>query len=225
MEIIGLDRHTRASQRSIKADDGTITDRRIATNRDQSRAVHRRVRSAATGPHPARGEHGARVGGPSPGVPRARGDRRGPERRADVRQSVAPHHDRHARCAHADGRVRDGCVASRVSAVGSAAPCAGRAGRAGCACSAEALALLATVDIASVDGHHTFHLSESYAMAGDIARALELAERAVEMGFFPPTYITRLCPFYAPLRDAAGFERVAGKAAERVAQFDASFSV
>ena len=39
MEIIGLDLHKRASQRSIKADDGTITDRRIATNRDQSRPI------------------------------------------------------------------------------------------------------------------------------------------------------------------------------------------
>ena len=33
MEIIGLDLHKRESQLSSKADDGTITDRRIATSR------------------------------------------------------------------------------------------------------------------------------------------------------------------------------------------------
>ena len=33
MESIGLDLHKRESQLSIKADDGTITDRRIATSR------------------------------------------------------------------------------------------------------------------------------------------------------------------------------------------------
>ena len=39
MEIIGLDLHKRASQLSIKADDGTITDRRIATSRERFTAV------------------------------------------------------------------------------------------------------------------------------------------------------------------------------------------
>ncbi len=88
----------------------------------------------------------------------------------------------------------------------------------------DALALLATVNIATLDGHHTFHLSESYAMAGDIERAMALAFRAVELGFYPYTGITRLCPFYAPLREAAGFDLLAAKAAERVAQFDAAFA-
>ena len=39
MEIIGLDLHKRESQLSIKTDDGTITDRRIATNRERFTAV------------------------------------------------------------------------------------------------------------------------------------------------------------------------------------------
>ena len=39
VEIIGLDRRKRASQRSINADDGTITDRRIATHRERFTAV------------------------------------------------------------------------------------------------------------------------------------------------------------------------------------------
>ncbi len=86
----------------------------------------------------------------------------------------------------------------------------------------EALTLVRAVDVALLDAHHTFHLSEPFAMAGDIPRALELAERAVETGFFPHTFYTRLCPFYAPLRAAPEFERVAAKAAARVAEFDAA---
>ena len=39
MEIIGLDLHKRESQLSIKADDGTITDRRIATSAERFTAV------------------------------------------------------------------------------------------------------------------------------------------------------------------------------------------
>ncbi len=39
MEIIGQDLHKRESQRSSKADDGTITDRRIATSRERFTAV------------------------------------------------------------------------------------------------------------------------------------------------------------------------------------------
>ena len=67
MAIIGLDLHKRETQLSIKADDGTITDRRITTNRERFTAVF----GERPRPHPARGEHGARVGGPSPGVLRA----------------------------------------------------------------------------------------------------------------------------------------------------------
>ena len=39
MEIIGLDLHKRESQLSIKAADGTITDRRIVTSRERFTAV------------------------------------------------------------------------------------------------------------------------------------------------------------------------------------------
>ncbi len=39
MEIIGLDLHKRESQPCIRADDGTITDRRIATSRDRFTAA------------------------------------------------------------------------------------------------------------------------------------------------------------------------------------------
>ena len=39
MEIIGLDPHKRERQLSIRADDGTITDRRIATSRERFTVV------------------------------------------------------------------------------------------------------------------------------------------------------------------------------------------
>ncbi len=39
MEIIGLDRHQRERQLSIKADDGSSTDRRIATSRERFTVV------------------------------------------------------------------------------------------------------------------------------------------------------------------------------------------
>ena len=42
MEIIGLDLHKRERQLSIKAEDGTITDRRIATSRERFTAVFSR---------------------------------------------------------------------------------------------------------------------------------------------------------------------------------------
>ena len=39
MESIGLDLHKRESQLAINADDGTITDRRVATSRERFTAV------------------------------------------------------------------------------------------------------------------------------------------------------------------------------------------
>ena len=47
MEIVGLDLHQREDQLSIKADDGTITDRRISTSRDRFTAVLRARRARA----------------------------------------------------------------------------------------------------------------------------------------------------------------------------------
>ena len=39
MDIIGLDLHKRESQLSIKAEDGTITDRRIVTSQERFSAI------------------------------------------------------------------------------------------------------------------------------------------------------------------------------------------
>ncbi|MFN2315815.1 MAG: protein kinase [Gemmatimonadales bacterium] len=86
---------------------------------------------------------------------------------------------------------------------------------------AEALEILATIGEMSFDGHITFHLSESYAMAGDITSGLRLLEQGIERGFYPHEYIVSYCPFLAPLRSNPDFARIAARAAERVAEFAA----
>jgi serine/threonine protein kinase len=86
---------------------------------------------------------------------------------------------------------------------------------------AAALETLGQLDVAPLDAHHTFHISESFAMAGDRARALELLERAVDRGFYPDQFIAEYCPFMAPLRGLPEFGRIAAKAARRVAEFKA----
>src|SRR4029453_7082704 len=86
---------------------------------------------------------------------------------------------------------------------------------------ADACAALATLPDMSFDGHITFHLSESFAVAGDIPTALRLLARAVEHGFYPHQYIAVYCPFLASLRGIAGFDGIVARAAERVAAFRA----
>jgi len=83
----------------------------------------------------------------------------------------------------------------------------------------EALELLSHVDELALDAHHTFHLAESYAMAGGHDRAVALLDRAVTMGFYPDTYYARLCPFFEGLRGRVDFDRVVARASERAAQF------
>ncbi len=87
--------------------------------------------------------------------------------------------------------------------------------------SAAARVELARVDVSRLDAHHTFHMSESFAMAGDTARALVLLERAVDGGFYPYRFLAEYCPFMAPLRGMPEFERIMAKAARRVAEFNA----
>ena len=84
-----------------------------------------------------------------------------------------------------------------------------------------ALASLARVDRAALDAHHTFHLSESVAMAGDTTRALELLEWAVDHGMYPYRFYAEFCPFMTPLRGMPEFDRIIAKAARRAAEFGA----
>lgn len=84
---------------------------------------------------------------------------------------------------------------------------------------AEARARLATIGDMSFDGHITFHLSESYTMAGDVTSGLRLLEQGIERGFYPHAYIVAYCPFLAPLRSHPEFAQIAARAAQRVAEF------
>jgi tetratricopeptide (TPR) repeat protein len=86
---------------------------------------------------------------------------------------------------------------------------------------AEALQSLRDTDAVAVDAHQTFHLAESYAMAGDTSRALELLDWAVDNGFYPFRFYAEWCPFMEPLRGMPEFERIISKAARRVAEFSA----
>ncbi len=83
----------------------------------------------------------------------------------------------------------------------------------------EALAALGTIDEMKFDAHLTFHLSEPYAMAGDTATALRMLEDAIEGGFYPADFIAIHCPFLAPLRGSAEFQRIAARAMQRVGEF------
>ena len=84
---------------------------------------------------------------------------------------------------------------------------------------AEALAALERLGSGVLDAHMTFHLSESYAMAGETARALDLLEWAVDHGFYPDQFFAKWCPFMIPLRGSPEFDRIVAKAARRVAEF------
>jgi serine/threonine protein kinase/Flp pilus assembly protein TadD len=86
---------------------------------------------------------------------------------------------------------------------------------------AEAFAALAQLDFAPLDSHQTFHMCESYAMAGETTRALELFEWAVDHGFYASDFFAEWCPFLAPLRGLREFDRIVAKAAQRVAAFSA----
>jgi tetratricopeptide (TPR) repeat protein len=84
-----------------------------------------------------------------------------------------------------------------------------------------ALEALARLDLAPLDAHHTFHIAEAYAMAGDTPRALMLLERAVDHGMYPYKFYAEYCPFTIPLRENPDFARIVDKAARRVAEFSA----
>jgi TolB-like protein len=83
----------------------------------------------------------------------------------------------------------------------------------------EALERLAGVDVRPLDPHNTFHISESFAMAGDTARALEVLESAVDEGFYPYPFFNEYCPFMAPLRSLPEFAPILAKAKEKTATF------
>jgi serine/threonine protein kinase/thioredoxin-like negative regulator of GroEL len=81
-----------------------------------------------------------------------------------------------------------------------------------------ALSRIVSVDDAALDAHHRFHLAESFAMCGELDRALDLLERSV-LGFYPYPFLADHCRFLDPLRGTPRFDRVLEIARERVAAF------
>jgi serine/threonine-protein kinase len=79
--------------------------------------------------------------------------------------------------------------------------------------------LLAPVNTAPLDFHLTFHFSESFAVAGDTARALAVLEEAVDKGFYSYRFMTEYCPFMAPLRGSSEYDRIMEKARGRWEEF------
>jgi TolB-like protein/Tfp pilus assembly protein PilF len=83
----------------------------------------------------------------------------------------------------------------------------------------EALERLTEIDIEPLDPHNTFHIAESFAVAGDTGRALEVLSSAVDEGFYPYPFINEYCPFMEPLRPLPEFEPILAKARERTETF------
>jgi serine/threonine protein kinase/tetratricopeptide (TPR) repeat protein len=84
----------------------------------------------------------------------------------------------------------------------------------------EARATLRGVQL--LDAHQKFHLSESFAMAGDTEQALVLLEEAVDTGFHPGEFIAAHCPFFDSLRGLPRFQAIADKALRFTREFVAS---
>ncbi len=75
----------------------------------------------------------------------------------------------------------------------------------------QALDRIRSLDTAPLDGHHRFHLAESFVAAGDHDRALDLLEQSVE-GFHPYLYMAEHCWFLDPLRNTPRFGAVLARA-------------
>ena len=84
---------------------------------------------------------------------------------------------------------------------------------------ARARQVLAPVNTAPLDFHLAFHFAESFAMAGDAARALAVLEEAVDKGFYAYPFMARFCPPLDPLRGMPEFERILEKARLRSEEF------
>jgi serine/threonine protein kinase/tetratricopeptide (TPR) repeat protein len=85
---------------------------------------------------------------------------------------------------------------------------------------AEALEILARIDESRLDGHHTFHLGESYIMAGAHERGIALIDRAIDMGFYTGDYLEWICPFYVAVRHRDDFRRTVAHARRRADEFE-----
>ena len=82
---------------------------------------------------------------------------------------------------------------------------------------ADGLALVANLDLKPLDAHLTFHVAEVFAMAGEIARGIDVLALAVQKGFTPADFIARHNPFMQPLRSHARFAEIVRDAEARSA--------
>ncbi len=85
----------------------------------------------------------------------------------------------------------------------------------------EARAILTGADTAVLDGHQSWHLAESFAMAGAHEQALRLLDQAIERGNYLHDFFQRHGPFFEPLRGDPEFARIVARAAQRKAEFAA----
>jgi serine/threonine protein kinase/tetratricopeptide (TPR) repeat protein len=82
-----------------------------------------------------------------------------------------------------------------------------------------ALERLVSIDVTPLDAHNKFHLAESFGLAGETERALDVLDQAVDQGFYPYPFMAEHCPFLAPLRPLPRFARILAKAQERAEAF------
>ena len=83
---------------------------------------------------------------------------------------------------------------------------------------AAALDRLRPVNIDLLDAHQQFHLAESFIVAGDVDRGLELLERS-SRGFHPYAYMAAHCRFLDPARHLPRFQAVLEQARQRTEDF------
>jgi eukaryotic-like serine/threonine-protein kinase len=83
----------------------------------------------------------------------------------------------------------------------------------------EARAILEALDAAVLDGHQSWHIAESFAMAGAKEQALALLDQAIERGNYLHQWFERRGPFFEPLRGDPEFARIVARAAQRKAEF------
>ncbi len=77
-----------------------------------------------------------------------------------------------------------------------------------------ALERLAPVNLAVLDPHQWFHLAESFIVAGDVDRGLDLLERS-NAGFHPYGYMAHYCRFLDPVRGLPRFQGILEQAHAR----------
>jgi len=83
---------------------------------------------------------------------------------------------------------------------------------------AQARERLASINVAVLDAHQLFHLAESFIVAGDLDRGLDLLERS-NFGFHPYVYMAHHCRFLDPVRHTPRFQAVLDLAKERTEEF------